>query len=133
MENQKRDWKIANYSGASKRNSEEVIQYFQTSNKYLVEKNEYSENKIAALDLEIKTLLEEFEKNNGISFEEAKNYKDNAWHYDRDFNLEEFDKLEKLIEKLEGEKFFIYQRNKLKTKNDEVIKDIQDWIKNNSK
>ncbi|MBD5446007.1 MAG: hypothetical protein HDR31_01675 [Mycoplasma sp.] len=132
MENQKRNWEIANQRPRSKENSAEIIQYFQTSNKYLEEKNEKSITKVNDLESERDRLLEEFERNYNISFEEAKNAKENSWHFERDFNLDDFNKIEKIIDKINGEKFFFHQRNKLIKKNDEVIKDIENWYKNNT-
>lgn len=132
MENQKRNWDAENIKTRSKENSAEIIHYFQTSNKYLEEKIEKSLKKVEDLELEKAKLIEEFEKNYKITFEEAKEAKENSWHYDRDFNLDDFNKIENIIDKINGEKFFVLQREKLVKKNEGVIEDIENWYKNST-
>lgn len=124
MENQKKDFEVEAIRTKSKENSIEITKYFRTTNKYLEEKNEKSLKRINELETEKDNLIEDFQKKYNISFESAQNEKRNSWHAERDFNLDEFNKIEAIIDKINGEKFFINQRTKLIEKNENVIKDI---------
>lgn len=124
MENQKKDFEVEAIRTRSRENSVEITQYFRTSNRYLEEKNEKSLKRINELETEKNNLIEDFQKKYNISFESAQNAKRNSWHSERDFNLDEFNKIEAIIDKINGEKFFIHQRTKLIEKNENVIEDI---------
>lgn len=129
MEDQKKEYDIDSIKTRSRENSVEIIHYFQTSNKYLEEKNEKSLKKVYELELEKNKLIEEFEKNYNITLEKAKEAKENSWHFERDFNLDDFNKIENINDKISGEKFFILQRKKLIEKNNNVIEEIENRYK----
>lgn len=133
MSNQ-RNW---NYKGIvlenSISNSKQTIKIFERAIANAQEKNEASYVKIAEWEKQFNALNEDFISLNGISFEEAQQYVDSSNNPNDEYNLQEFDRLNALQDKINGEKFFIHQREKQIEKNEKIIQDIVDWIEMHQK
>lgn len=109
-------------------NSKQTIRLFERSIAYAEEKNEASYIKINEWEKQFQILDQDFYDLNGIHFKEAQEYVDKSNNPDEEFNLEQYKKLESLRDKIDGEKFFIYQRDKIIEKNKKIIEDIVGWI-----
>lgn len=113
--------------------SKQTIRLFEKSIAYAQEKNEDSWIKIREWEKQFNILNQDFFDINGISFDEAQEYVDNANNPNEEFNLEEFNRLKNLKDKIDGEKFFIHQRELLIEKNIKIINDIVWWIEEQQK
>lgn len=129
-----RDWSsFNNRKDLELRSSKETLKYFEKSNDLTFERNLQSVKYIEELEYQRDQLIALFESKYNITFDEAKAYVENSDHKERDFNLEEYNEIINLTDKIDGEKFFIYQRNKLIRKNKEVIHNINNKIEENKK
>lgn len=122
-----------NWEGLYKRENEinsskETVQYFERANDNSLRKNIESSKKIDELESLKEQLIAHFEAKFNISFEDAREYVESSSNPSRFYNLEEYNEIISVIDQIEGEKFYIYQRNRLITKNKEVIRDINNWI-----
>ncbi len=109
-------------------NSKKTIKLFERSISNAQERNESSYVKIAEWQKEFDEKNEEFFNINGIYFDEAQEYIDRSNNPDEEFNLESFNVLKDLRDKINGEKFFVNQREKQIEKNIKVIENILTWI-----
>lgn len=110
-------------------NSKSTIDLFNKSIENAIATNNNSWKKIDKWLSQLLVTKEEFKNLNQITYEEACEYFDNSQNPDRDFNLEQFNSIKFLEDKISGEKFFIYQREKLIYKNTKVINEINNRIK----
>lgn len=109
--------------------SRDTIKYFERSNDLTITKNIESVKKIEELERERDLRVKEFENKYKLTFEDAKLLVDNSYHANRDFNLDEFNEISQLNDLIDGEKFYIYQRNRLVDRNKQIISSINDYIK----
>lgn len=109
-------------------NSKETIKFFEKAIINAQERNEVSYIRIAEWEKEFEILNSYFIEVNGINFEEAQSYVDASLNPDNDYNLDDFKKLKELRDKIDGEKFFIHQRELLIDKHIKVIDEINEWI-----
>ena len=109
-------------------NSKSTIDLFKKSIDNAIAANNSSWSKIDSWVSNALVIKEEFKNINGITYEQARNYFDNSQNPDKDFNLEQFNSIKQIEDKISGEKFFIYQREKLIYKNTRVIDEINKQI-----
>lgn len=109
-------------------NSKQTIKYFERAIINAQERNEVSYIRIVEWEQEFEMLNAKFIEVNGIDFEEAQNYVDASNNPDDEFNLDDYKKLKELKDKIDGEKFFIHQRELLIDKHIKVIDEINEWI-----
>lgn len=109
-------------------NSKSTIDLFKKSIDNAIAANNSSWSKIDSWVSNALVIKEEFKNINGITYEQACNYFDNSQNPDKDFNLEQFNSIKQIEDKISGEKFFIYQREKLIYKNTRVIDEINKQI-----
>lgn len=110
-------------------NSKSTIELFEKSIENAKERNRYSWSKIQDWESELVVSKEMFYQINGITFEEATEYINNSWNPNNDFNLDEYNKIKNIEDKISGEKFYIYQREKQIYKNSKIIEEIYERIK----
>ncbi|BAC43884.1 hypothetical protein [Malacoplasma penetrans HF-2] len=109
-------------------NSKSTIKLFEKSIENSKERNKYSWSKISAWKSELVVCKNLFQEVNGITYEEATEYINNSWNPENDFNLEEYNKIKNIEDKINGEKFYIYQREKQIYKNSKIIDEINQRI-----
>ena len=108
--------------------SKSTIGLLEKSVENSYERNRMSWDKIENWSYQLEMLKNEFKELNGITFEEATEYVNNSWNPDNDFNLEQYNSIKKIEDKISGEKFFIYQREKMIYKNKAIIEEIYQRI-----
>ena len=108
--------------------SKSTISLLEKSIENSSERNRISFEKIDKWEFEVSQKEEEFFQINGITFDEATEYINNSWNPEKDFNLEQYNSIKKIKDKISGEKFYIYQREKLIYKNGTIIQEIYQRI-----
>ncbi|MDE5545426.1 MAG: hypothetical protein K2I76_02345, partial [Malacoplasma sp.] len=108
--------------------SKSTISLLEKSIENSNERNRMSLEKIEKWEFELNLQKNEFLEINGITFEEATEYINNSWNPDNDFNLEQYNSIKKIEDKISGERFYIYQREKLIYKNKSIIEEIYQRI-----
>lgn len=111
-------------------NSEKTIKLFEKSILEAEKKNKLAILKIETLENEFQSLNNKFIETNEISFFQAEEYFDNSHNPYIEFNLEAFMELKLINDEIQGEKFYITQREKIIQKDMKIIDDIKEWIKN---
>lgn len=128
--NNKRVWAIdALRVENSIRDSEKTIKLFENSISHAKERNLNSLSKIEGWEFEFNKLNKNFIETNQIDFFQAQIYVDNSNNPNYEFNLGSFNEMKKLMDKIDGEKFFIHQRQQIIEKNIKIINEINNWIK----
>lgn len=128
--NNKRVWAIdALRVENSIRDSEKTIKLFENSISHAKERNLNSLSKIEGWEFEFNELNKNFIETNQIDFFQAQIYVDNSNNPNYEFNLGSFNEMKKLMDKIDGEKFFIHQRQQIIEKNIKIINEISNWIK----
>lgn len=108
--------------------SKETIRYFERANDSSLKKNIESSKKVEYLENLRDQLIYDFEDKFKISFDEARELVESSNNASRFYNMDEYNEIIAVIDQISGEKFYIYQRNRLINKNKEVIRDINKWI-----
>lgn len=108
--------------------SRETIRYFEKFNHDFFQKNIDSIKKIEELEFHKEKMIDYFEAKFGISFEQAQELVENNANSNQEYNLEEYNQIINIIDEINGEKFFIYQRNKNIDSNKEAIFEMNTWI-----
>lgn len=108
--------------------SRETIRYFEKFNHDFFQKNIDSIKKIEELEFHKEKMIDYFEAKFGISFEQAHELVENNANSNQEYNLEEYNQIINIIDEINGEKFFIYQRNKNIDSNKEAIFEMNNWI-----
>ncbi|WP_412032344.1 hypothetical protein [Malacoplasma muris] len=108
--------------------SKETIRYFERANDSSLKKNIESSKKVEYLENLRDQLIYDFEDKFKISFDEARELVESSNNASRFYNMDEYNEIIAIIDQISGEKFYIYQRNRLINKNKEVIRDINKWI-----
>lgn len=108
--------------------SRETIRYFEKFNHDFFQKNIDSIKKIEELEFHKEKMIDYFEAKFGISFEQAQELVENNANSNQEYNLEEYNQIINIIDEINGEKFFIYQRNKNIDSNKEAIFEMNNWI-----
>lgn len=108
--------------------SKETIRYFEKANDSSLKKNIESSKKIEELELLKNQMISDFEDKYKIEFSKAQELVESSHNPSKHYNLDCYNEIIKIIDKIDGEKFYIYQRNRLINKNKEVIRDISNWI-----
>lgn len=128
---EKRNWEVKWNDFEVKKtieSSKSTIDLLEKSIENSNERNRMSLEKIEKWEFELNIQKNEFFEINGITFEEATEYINNSWNPDNDFNLEQYNSIKKIEDKISGEKFYIYQREKLIYKNRSIIEEIYQRI-----
>ena len=129
---EKRNWEVKWNDFEVKKtieSSKSTIDLLEKSIENSNERNRMSLEKIEKWEFELNIQKNEFFEINGITFEEATEYINNSWNPDNDFNLEQYNSIKQIEDKISGEKFYIYQREKLIYKNRSIIEEIYKRIK----
>lgn len=108
--------------------SKETIRYFEKANDSSLKKNIESSKKIEELESLKNQMILDFEDKYKIEFSKAQELVETSHNPSKYYNLDCYNEIIKIIDKIDGEKFYIYQRNRLINKNKEVIRDITNWI-----
>lgn len=108
--------------------SKQTIKIFERSIINAQEKNEASIVKIEELEKQFEVLNNDFFAMNGIYFDQAQEYVDNSDNPSRDFNLQEFNRIKNIQDKICGEKFMIHQREQQIAKHNKSIEDLNELI-----
>ncbi|MDE5767562.1 MAG: hypothetical protein K2H56_03360 [Malacoplasma sp.] len=128
---EKRNWEVRWDDFEIKKtieSSKSTIDLLEKSIENSNERNRMSLEKIEKWEFELTIQKNEFFEINGITFEEATEYINNSWNPDNDFNLEQYNSIKQIEDKISGEKFYIYQREKLIYKNRSIIEEIYQRI-----
>ncbi|MDE6894000.1 MAG: hypothetical protein K2J02_01315 [Malacoplasma sp.] len=128
---EKRNWEVKWNDFEVKKtieSSKSTIDLLEKSIENSNERNRMSLEKIEKWEFELNIQKNEFFEINGITFEEATEYINNSWNPDNDFNLEQYNSIKQIEDKISGEKFYIYQREKLIYKNRSIIEEIYQRI-----
>lgn len=128
---EKRNWEVKWDDFEVKKtieSSKSTISLLEKSIENSSERNRISFEKIDKWEFEVSQKEEEFFQINGITFDEATEYINNSWNPEKDFNLEQYNSIKKIKDKISGEKFYIYQREKLIYKNGTIIQEIYQRI-----
>ena len=128
---EKRNWEVRWDEFEIKKtieSSKSTIDLLEKSIENSNERNRMSLEKIEKWEFELTIQKNEFFEINGITFEEATEYINNSWNPDNDFNLEQYNSIKQIEDKISGEKFYIYQREKLIYKNRSIIEEIYQRI-----
>ncbi|MCF0217462.1 MAG: hypothetical protein HUJ42_00245 [Malacoplasma sp.] len=127
---QKRNWTVNNCQEIEQRIEDmlSTISIFKKSIENANERNKISFKKISELESEAFVLKEKFIDLNGISYEDAIVHVESSKNPDSEFNLEQFNLIKSIEDSISGERFFVYQREKLISKNQKIIVDISERI-----
>ncbi|MDE5841674.1 MAG: hypothetical protein K2H11_01710, partial [Malacoplasma sp.] len=82
--------------------SKSTISLLEKSIENSNERNRMSLEKIEKWEFELNLQKNEFLEINGITFEEATEYINNSWNPDNDFNLEQYNSIKKIEDKISG-------------------------------
>lgn len=108
--------------------SKETIRYFERANDSSLKKNIESSKKIEYLENLKDQLIYDFEDKFKMAFDEARELVETSNNASRFYNMDEYNEIISVMDQINGEKFYIYQRNRLINKNKEVIRNINKWI-----